>query len=110
MPRWLAWTIRVIATIEAVDALLYMADAGWAEAHPVLVALTVGGLVGLAPVWLAGPVLKPEWLWLAVGALLVAAAPAVLYPLSGLLVVGAVAAVVFGVRGRRQQILRLRAG
>lgn len=91
MPRWLVWTVRVLATVEAADAVWFMADAGWAESEPILVALAIGGLIGLPLVWLAASVLKPDWLWLGVGAILVGTAPAMLYPLSFVLfVAGAV--------------------
>ena len=105
MPKWLVWTIRVLATVEAVDALAFMNGAGWAESEPILVALAVGGFIGLPLVWLAGPVLKPDWLWLGIGAILVAIAPAALYPLSLLLLIGGAVVIGLGsgdaIRARR---------
>lgn len=98
--KWLVWPIRVLATIEAVDALWFMSDAGWSESEPILVALAVGGLIGLPLVWLAGSMLKPEWLWLGVGALLVAVAPAMIYPLSFLLFMASIVVIALGVSSR----------
>lgn len=96
MPQWLAWAIRALATIESVDAFLFMANAGWAESEPILVALAIGGFIGLPLVWLAGWVLKPDWLWLGIGAILVAIAPAAIYPLSLLLIVAGAAVLGLG--------------
>jgi len=96
MPTWLVWAIRVIATIEVIDSLVFISQDGWFDSSPILLALTAGGFVGLALVWLAGPVLKPGWLPLGIGALLVAAAPAMLYPLSLMLAISGGVAIALG--------------
>lgn len=93
---WLRWSITVLATIEAIDAIVFVSQSGGTGANPWLLALTAAGVVGVALVWLADVVPGPEWLWLGVGALLVAAAPAILYPLSALLFVAGVAVLVMG--------------
>ena len=80
--RVLTWAIRVIATIEAVDALVYLGDAGWFAAHPAVTLLVTGGVVGAALTWVRSPVAV-----MCLGGLLVAIAPSIVYPLSALLVV-----------------------
>jgi len=80
--RSLTWTIRIVASIEALDAVMYLADAGWFAANQILTALVAGGIVGAALTWVRRPLAV-----VGVGGLLVAIAPSSLYPLSALLVV-----------------------
>lgn len=100
--RSLTWTIRIVAAIEALDAVLYLADAGWFAANQIVTALVAGGVVGAALTWVRRPLVV-----IGVGGLLVAVAPSSLYPLSALLVVaslGIVAMTRFRVRsGAREQ-------
>lgn len=78
--RGLTWTIRVLAVIEVVDSLVYLGFGGWFSANPILIALVAVGLVGLALTWM-----RSQLTLIGLGGLLVAAAPAILYPLSILL-------------------------
>lgn len=94
--RLLRRTIQVLATVEAVDAVVYLHSAGGLAAHPALVVLTALGVVGAVLVWLSSRTVV-----LVTGALLVAVAPAIVYPLSMLLVLAAVALVVVVMRARR---------
>ena len=64
--------------------------------------VTVTGLVGMALVWLAERLPGHAWLATAIGALMVAVAPSVLYPLSALLLVGAIALVAVGLTRRER--------
>ena len=52
--RSLVWTIRIVATIDAADAVMYLADAGWFAANQIVTALVAGGIVGAARCRLAG--------------------------------------------------------
>lgn len=79
--RSLVWAIRIVAIVEAADAVLYLADAGWFAANQIVTALVAGGIVGAALTWVRRPVAV-----IGVGGLLVAIAPSSLYPLSALLV------------------------
>ena len=101
----LRWPVRVLAVIEAIDALVFMSDQGWAGAEPILVALAVIGLVGAPLTWLSRRFPAREWLTLGAGAFMVAVAPAIIYPLSGLLFIAALVMFVAGpvadVRARR---------
>ena len=95
---YLRRAIRALAAVEAIDAVLYLRLAGWFSANPFLVLLTVLGVAGAALVWLSRRTFT-----LAFGALLVAAAPSVLYPLSALLVLCAVPIVVMAAVGHRRR-------
>lgn len=88
--------VQVLAVLEAIDAVIYLSQSGWFSASPWLIALTAGGILGAVLVLVARAV--P---WIAGGALLVAAAPAIVYPLSIALVVLAVVLMVMAFTRRR---------
>ncbi len=96
--------IKALALIEAVEGVVYLGLAGWGSANAILVALAVLGVLGAAVVWLSRGM---GFVWL--GALLVVAAPSVVYPLSALLLLCvAASATVAGVeRHRRSHLVPL---
>jgi len=105
VPKWIPWALRVLAAVKVADTVWFMSDAGWAESQAILVALAVAGFMGLAVVWLAGMVLKPGGTWLFVGALLLAVAPAMFYPLNFvILVLGTVALALASARASRPRV------
>lgn len=85
----LAWTVRVLALLEVIDAIVFLAGAGWFAANRILVGLVIGGAVGFALTWLRKPVSV-----VALGGLLVAVAPAAVYPLSIVLAIASMSLIV----------------
>lgn len=75
--------------VEALDALVYFGAAGWLSANPLLIALVAGALVGAVLTWVRRPLAV-----IGLGGLLVAVAPSFAYPLSVLLVVASLGAIV----------------
>ncbi|WNM24392.1 hypothetical protein [Demequina capsici] len=98
--RVVVGAIRVVASVEAIDALTFLATSGWLGANPWLIALTLGGLVGVAVAWISR-----RTIGLVAGAVLVAIAPVIVYPLSALLLALALTLVVMrAVRAGRARL------
>src|SRR5660397_157715 len=77
LTRSLTWTIRGLAVVEVVDSLVYLGFGGWFSAKPILVALVGAGTVGALLTWVRSPLLL-----IGLSGLVVAVAPAIVYPLS----------------------------
>ncbi len=86
--RILTWTVRGLAMVEALDAVIYLGVGGWFSANPILIALVAGGLLGAALTWVRRPLSV-----IGIGGLLVAVAPSIVYPLSALLGVASLGAI-----------------
>ena len=76
--RVVVWFIRVLAIVEVADSLVYLGQGGGFSAPTLLIALVVAGIVGLGLTWLPRPLAV-----IGTGGILVATAPAIVYPLSG---------------------------
>ncbi len=86
--RVLVWFIRVLAIVEVADSLVYLGQGGGFSAPTLLIALVVAGVVGLGLTWLPRPLAL-----IGTGGILVAIAPAIVYPLSFVLALCSLAAV-----------------
>lgn len=86
--RVLVWFIRVLAIVEVTDSLVYLGQGGGFSAPTLLIALVVAGIVGLGLTWLPRPLAL-----IGTGGILVAIAPAIVYPLSFVLALCSLAAV-----------------
>ena len=90
------WTIRVLTVIGIIDSWAFKSGSG-SDWDPILTFLVVLGVIGAILAWLSTRLPGKEWVWLSVGALMNAAAPAVFYPANGLLVIAGIAVLIVGV-------------
>lgn len=86
--RILVWFIRVLAIVEVADSLVYLGEGGGFSAPALLIVLVVAGVVGLGLTWLPRPLAL-----IGIGGILVAIAPAIVYPLSFVLGLCSLAAI-----------------